>query len=68
MDLAALASDVPALLPYMPYALAAFGVCAAIMPFLPVPAQADSAYGRLWGVINLLAHNYRNAANAKAPK
>ncbi|GAN76125.1 hypothetical protein [Acidisphaera rubrifaciens] len=68
MNLAALAGDVPVLLPYLPYVLAAFGVCAAIMPVLPVPAKADSAYGRVWAVINLLAHNYRNATNAKAPK
>ncbi|MBB2205633.1 hypothetical protein [Gluconacetobacter takamatsuzukensis] len=49
------------------YVAALCGVCAALMPWLPVPAHAGSAYGRVYGVLNLLAQNFRNVANRTKP-
>ncbi|MBB2159285.1 hypothetical protein [Gluconacetobacter sacchari] len=49
------------------YVAALCGVCAVLMPWLPVPASAGSAYGRVYGVLNLLAQNFRNVANRTTP-
>jgi hypothetical protein len=43
------------------------GVSAAVMPWLPVPARAQSAYGRLYATLNVTAQNFRNVANAMQP-
>ncbi|GAN77004.1 hypothetical protein [Acidisphaera rubrifaciens] len=57
-------AGIPAFVPYAPYVLALFGLCAAVMPWLPVPGAGQPVYRRVYGVVNALAHNYRNAANA----
>lgn len=57
-------AGIPALAPYAPYALAVFGFCAVIAPWLPVPGAGRPAYRCVYGIVNALAHNYRNAANA----
>jgi hypothetical protein len=57
----------PGLLPYLPYALAAIGVVAAVMPWLPPPSNPKSVYGVIYGIMNAVAQNYRNARNA-SPK
>lgn len=49
------------------YVAALCGVCAAVMPWLPVPASAGSAYGRTYGLLNLLAQNFRNVTNRTTP-
>ncbi|MBB2180047.1 hypothetical protein [Gluconacetobacter tumulicola] len=49
------------------YVAALCGVCAALMPWLPVPASGGSVYGRLYAVLNLLAQNFRNVANRTQP-
>ncbi|GBQ90443.1 hypothetical protein AA13595_2894 [Gluconacetobacter johannae DSM 13595] len=43
------------------------GVCAALMPWLPVPARAASAYGRVYALLNIAAQNFRNVANLARP-
>ncbi|MBB2156870.1 hypothetical protein HLH33_11205 [Gluconacetobacter diazotrophicus] len=43
------------------------GVCAAVMPWLPVPGRAGSAYGRLYVVLNVVAQNFRNVTNMVQP-
>ncbi|MBB2200682.1 hypothetical protein [Gluconacetobacter tumulisoli] len=43
------------------------GVCAAAMPWLPVPASARSAYGRAYAILNALAQNFRNVTNLARP-
>lgn len=49
------------------YVAALCGVCAALMPWLPVPASAASVYGRVYLTLNLLAQNFRNVANRTKP-
>ncbi len=49
------------------YVAALCGVCAALMPWLPVPASAGSVYGRVYLALNLLAQNFRNVANRTKP-
>lgn len=49
------------------YLAALCGVCAAVMPWLPVPASKTSAYGRVYATLNLLAQNFRNVANRAQP-
>ncbi|MFT8680412.1 hypothetical protein [Gluconacetobacter sp.] len=49
------------------YVAALCGVCAALMPWLPVPASAASVYGRVYLALNLLAQNFRNVANRTKP-
>ena len=49
------------------YVAALCGVCAALMPWLPVPACAGSVYGRVYLALNLLAQNFRNVANRTKP-
>lgn len=51
----------------MVYVAALCGVCAALMPWLPVPASAASVYGRVYLALNLLAQNFRNVANRTKP-
>lgn len=57
-------AGIPTLAPYAPYALAVFGVCAIVAPWLPMPGAGQKIYGRVYAVVNALAQNYRNAANA----
>ena len=57
-------AGIPALVPYAPYALGVFGICAAVVPWLPVPDAGRPIYRCIYGIVNALAHNYRNAANA----
>mgnify|MGYP003365324243 CR=1 FL=1 len=49
------------------YLAALCGVCAAIMPWLPVPASKTGVYGRVYAALNLLAQNFRNVANRVEP-
>ncbi|GBQ84018.1 hypothetical protein AA13595_1302 [Gluconacetobacter johannae DSM 13595] len=49
------------------YLAALCGVCAVLMPWLPVPASKASAYGRIYTALNLLAQNFRNVANRAQP-
>ncbi len=61
MDLSYLLSAIPPR--DLIYLAALCGLCAALMPWLPAPASSTSLYGRVYAVINLLAQNFRNAAN-----
>ena len=47
--------------------LAVIGAFAAVMPYLPVPADATTTYGKVWTVMNWIARNVKNASNAKLP-
>lgn len=68
MDIIDLLNSIPAVGHALPYILIVFGICALLMPVLPVPASTTgSAYGIVWSVLNLLAQNYANAKNASHP-
>ncbi len=44
----------------------ALGLCAALMPWLPQPANPRSVYGVAYAVMNAIAQNYRNSRNVGA--
>ncbi|GBQ29817.1 hypothetical protein HLH34_09470 [Gluconacetobacter azotocaptans] len=69
MDPATLFPTLLAIVPvrYLIDVAAVCGVCAAVMPWLPVPARAASAYGRVYALLNIAAQNFRNVTNLARP-
>lgn len=69
MDQATIFHTVLSLVPvgYLVDVAALCGVCAAVMPWLPLPGSAQSPYGRFYAVLNLAAQNFRNVANLAQP-
>jgi hypothetical protein len=67
MDIIAMIQAVPGVGPYLPYILVVFGICAVVAAQLPPPRQPGSLYDIVYRIVNLLGHNYNQAANATAP-
>ena len=71
MDILAMIQAVPGVGPYLPTVLAVFGICAVVAAQLPPPLatgwRSGPIYLVVYQVINLLAHNYNQAANVGAP-
>jgi hypothetical protein len=66
MDLLSMIQAIPGIGPYLPYVLMLFGVCAVIAAQLPAP-RSSGVYSMIYGIVNLLGHNYNQARNALAP-
>jgi hypothetical protein len=66
MDLLQMIQSVPGVGPYLPYVLMLFGTSAVIAAQLPTP-RSSGLYSVVYGVVNLLGHNYNQARNALAP-
>ena len=71
MDILAMIQAVPGVGPYLPVILMVFGICAVVAAQLPPPLATGWRSGPIYlvayQVINLLAHNYNQAANIGAP-
>lgn len=66
MDISVLLAMVPA--QYVAYVTAAVAIASALATVLPPPTAPTGLYYRVYQVVNLLAMNKGNAANANAPK
>jgi hypothetical protein len=66
MDIMTLIQAVPGVGPFLPYVLIALGICAVLAAQIPPPKQADTLYGFIYRIVNLLGQNYNQARNANA--
>ena len=66
MDLMQALAAVPGVGPILPYLVASVALSAFVARFLPPPTE-KGAYAVLYAVVNAMAQNGGQAANARAP-